>query len=109
MKWIRIIAWIGLLAMTVVLLNGFITGDFTGEGNVLLGMSWGIVSLVDLYAGFALFSCWVAYREKNLLRAIIWIILMMVLGFWAGCLYTLLASYRAGDDVNKLLLGKHAK
>ncbi len=33
----------------------------------LLAMPWGIVSLVDLYVGFALFSIWIVYREKAIL------------------------------------------
>ena len=91
MKIAKLIALAGLLAMTVILVYGFTVGDFVGEGAKLLSMPWGIVSLVDLYVGFALFSCWIAFREKALLTSILWIILMMVLGFWSGALYTFLA------------------
>ena len=37
--------------------------------------------------GFVLFSGWIVYREKAWLPSVIWVILMMVLGFWAGALY----------------------
>ena len=67
--------------MTGILIYGFTVGNFTGEGARLLAMPWGIVSLVDLYVGFALFSGWIVFREKALLPSILWIILMMVLGF----------------------------
>ena len=91
MKIAKAIALLGLLAMTAILVYGFSVGDFSGEGVRLLAMPWGIVSLVDLYVGFTLFSCWIVYREKSVLRSIIWVVLMMTLGFWAGALYTFLA------------------
>jgi hypothetical protein len=86
-----LLAALGLVAMTLVLTFAFVTGDFAGEGSTLLSMPWGIVSLVDLYVGFALFSGWIAYREAAWLRALVWIVLMMVLGFFAASLYVLLA------------------
>ncbi len=108
MKLAKAIALLGLLAMTAVLIYGFTAGDFLAEGSRLLEMPWGIVSLVDLYVGFTLFSGWIIYREKALLPALIWVILMMVLGFWAGALYTFLALQRSGGDWNRFWLGKRA-
>ena len=105
MKAAKIVAWIALLAMTAVLLNGFVSGDLAGEGGQLLRMPWGIVSLVDLYAGFALFSIWIVYRERSLATKVIWVILMMVLGFWAGALYTLLALYRSDGQWQRVFHG----
>ena len=91
MKIAKAIALSGLLAMTAVLIYGFTVGDFSGEGGQLLSMPWGNVSLVDLYVGFALFSGWIIYREKSAVRSVLWVVLMMVLGFWAASLYTLIA------------------
>jgi hypothetical protein len=107
MKMAKIIALVGLLAMTGILIYGFTAGNFTQEGSRLLSMPWGIVSLVDLYVGFALFSIWIIYREKAVLVSVIWVILMMVLGFWAGALYTLIALQTSRGDWKKFLLGKH--
>ena len=70
MKIAKIIALLGLLAMTGILIYGFTVGDFAAEGSKLLAMPWGIVSLVDLYVGFALFSCWIVFREKSLLPSL---------------------------------------
>lgn len=42
------IALLGLLAMTAILIYGFTVGDFAAEGSKLLTMPWGLVSLVDL-------------------------------------------------------------
>ena len=94
--------------MTAVLIYGFTIGDFSGEGSQLLSMPWGIVSLVDLYTGFILFSMWIIYREKSLPVAILWTIAMLVLGFFMGSLYTLLALQQSGNDWRKFWLGKHA-
>jgi hypothetical protein len=104
----KVIALIGLLAMTSILVYGFTVGDFSTEGAKLLAMPWGIVSLVDLYVGFALFSCWIVFREKALLPSILWVILMMVLGFWAGALYILIALQTCGGDWKCFWYGKRS-
>lgn len=109
MKIAKIIAWLGLLAMTAVLLNGFINGDFGQDGGELLANPWGVVSLVDLYVGFALFSIWIAVREKNVFFAIVWIVLMMVLGFFTGSLYVLIALYQSKGDWVRFFLGERAE
>jgi hypothetical protein len=101
----KLIALLGLLAMSGALINGFVVGDFTGEGNRLLAMPWGIVSMVDLYVGFVLFSGWIVYRERSLVRSLIWVLLMMVLGFWTGSLYVLIALQRSQGDWKRFWLG----
>jgi len=108
MKIAKIIAWVGFLAMTSVLVYGFIVGDFFADGAKILANPWGIVSLVDLYVGFALFSGWIIFREKAVLPSVIWVILMMVLGFWAGALYTLIALQTCGNDWKRFWMGKRA-
>ena len=97
-----------MLAMTVVLIYGFTIGDFFGEGSKLFSMPWGIVSLVDLYTGFILFSMWIIYREKSVPVAILWTIAMMTLGFFAGSLYAFLNLQSSNGDWRKFWLGKHA-
>lgn len=108
MKIAKIIAWLGALAMTAALLNGFIAGDFGRDGGELLANPWGIVSIVDLYVGFALFSIWIAYRETNIALTVIWIILMMVLGFFTGAVYVLIALYSSKGDWVRFFLGGRA-
>ncbi len=108
MKLAKLISILGILAMTVVLVNGFVNGDFSGEGSRLLSMPWGIVSLVDLYTGFVLFSGWIIYRERSLSVAILWTIAMMILGFFAGSLYAFIALQTSGNDWRKFWMGKHA-
>ena len=104
----KIIALLGLLAMSAVLVYGFTVGDFSGEGSKLLSMPWGIVSLVDLYTGFILFSAWIVYRENSVPSTVIWVVLMMVLGFFTASLYTLLALQSSKGDWRRFWMGKHA-
>ena len=107
MKLVQVLSAFGVLAMTVALLNGFLVGDFFADGSLLLENPWGIVSLVDLYVGFTLFSIWVYVRETNKVLAIGWIVSIMVLGFFSGALYVLIHSLRS-NTIQELLLGKHA-
>jgi hypothetical protein len=106
MKIAKVIAVLGLLAMTAVLVYGFTIGDFSAEGARLLAMPWGIVSLVDLYVGFVLFCGWIVYRGGWGIRSILWIILMMVLGFWTASLYTLIALQASGGDWRRFWMGQ---
>jgi hypothetical protein len=108
MRLAKTIAFLGLVAMTAVLIFGFMVGDFGREGRELLAMPWGIVSLVDLYVGFTLFSAWIVYREKSLWPSLIWVVLMMVLGFFTASLYTLIALQRSGGDWKRFWMGRRA-
>ena len=108
MKTVRVIAILGLIIMTSGIIYAFVAGDFGMEGNQLLSMPWGIVSLVDLYVGFTLFSCWIVYREKSTIRSVIWVILMMVMGFWTACIYTLVALQRSDGNWQRFWMGNRA-
>jgi predicted small integral membrane protein len=108
MRLAKIVSVLGIFAMTSVLIFGFTRGDFGLDGSKLLANPWGIVSLVDLYTGFTLFSGWIIYREKSLPVAVLWTIAMMTLGFFAGSLYAFLALQTSGGDWRKFWLGKRA-
>ena len=105
MNYVKGLAWIGALAMGGILIYGFTVGDFTGEGKELLSMPWGIVSMVDLYVGFFLFSAWIVFREKSRVKAGVWVILMMVLGSFTASVYTLVALYSSKGNWKRFLMG----
>jgi hypothetical protein len=108
----RVAKWIsglGVLAMTLILIYGFTVGNFTEDGGEILQNPWGLVSMVDLYVGFILFSGWIAYREESIIKTIIWILFMMVLGFFTGSLYTFLALMNSSGDWKKFWMGKHSE
>lgn len=106
MKLAKFIALLGVIAMSAVLIYAFTTGNLSQEGSLLLSMPWGIVSLVDLYVGFALFSGWIVYRERSLLPSLIWVVLMMVLGFFTASVYVLLALQTSGGDWRRFWMGR---
>jgi hypothetical protein len=101
----KVVAVLGVLAMASVLIYGFTVGDFGGEGQLLLSMPWGIVSLVDVYIGFILFSGWIIYREKSLVRSIVWVILVMILGNFTASLYVLIALIASQGNWKRFWLG----
>jgi len=108
MKSYKTAALLGTLAMTAVLIYGFTAGDFGSDGAALMRNPWGVVSLVDLYTGFTLFSGWIIFREKSVTRSAVWVLLMMVLGFFAGSVYTLLALISSQGDWTRFWMGKRA-
>jgi hypothetical protein len=105
MRLAKIITWIGLFAMTFGLINGFINGDFINDGKELLSNPWGIMSMIDLYVGFTLFSMWIFYREKNIVKSLVWSLLMMVLGFFTACVYVLIALYKSKGNWDRFFRG----
>ena len=108
MKIAKIIAVLGIAAMTAVLVYGFTVGDFGKDGGEIVRNPWGVVSLIDLYTGFALFSAWIVYREESLFASVIWVILMMVLGFFTASLYVLVTLIRSKGNWKVFWMGKHA-
>jgi hypothetical protein len=105
MKISKLIALLGLIAMSAALIYGFTVGDFFADGALIVANPWGIVSLVDLYTGFALFGAWIYYREANKLLALVWIAILMVLGFWLASLYVLIQLYKSNGNYSKFFLG----
>lgn len=105
MKSIKILSALGILAMTAVLVYGFSVGDFASDGSLILSNPWGIVSLVDLYTGFFLFSAWIVFREKNPLVSFLWVVAMMILGFFTGALYVFVVAFTSKEDWLTFFMG----
>jgi len=104
----QVVAVLGLLAMTGVIVYAFVAGDFNAEGAWLLAHPWGQVSLVDLYVGFLIFSLWIIYREKSFVRSAVWVVLMLGLGNWTAALYVLVALLTSQGDWKRFWLGRRA-
>jgi hypothetical protein len=97
-----------LLALTMVgaIVFGFATAE-TGAAGELFANAWGVVSLVDLYLSFAAVWAWIAWREQDVGRAVLWAVLIATLGAVAIWGYVALAAVRAGS-AEELLLGSRA-
>ncbi len=107
----KIVKWVGVLgtlAMSIVLLNGFINGSFFDDGSALMENPWGIVSLVDLYVGFVIFSLWIIYRESSLFVQIVLVGLMMIFGFLTASVYLFYVFHQSNGDLLTAMHGKHA-
>lgn len=108
MTFAKIITFLGALAMGAALIFGFSAGTLSQDGANLIKMPWGIVSLIDVYVGFILFSGWIVYRERNLILAFILVVLVMVLGNFIASAYALLALINSKGDWKKFWLGQKA-
>ena len=108
MKLTQALTLLGALVMAAIIAYAFAVGDFAAEGAILTSLPWGIVSLVDLYVGFSLFSIWIVYREKSLPIAILWIVAVMTLGALAISLYAFLALQASKGNPQKFFMGHRA-
>lgn len=106
MKTVSLLASILLLSLITVVLYASFNGDFLGEFGTIIGMPWGLVTIVDLYIGFVLLIMWVYWRERALLTTIIIGVFMMTLGNIIACLYLLYAVYDSQGSMMKLVNGK---
>ena len=98
-----------LVTMTAAITYGLVAGDFWGEGRVIMRMPWGVISVIDVYTGGALFAGWIAARERSVLRTAGWVVAIVVLGNFATSLYALVALQRSGGDAMLFWLGPHAR
>lgn len=105
MRIAKIIAWIGVFVMSVALYQGFTKGNFFVDGGIILDNPWGIVSMVDLYVGFTLFSMWVFFRERNVMVSVLWIISLMIFGFLSGSFYVAIHLSKSKGNWNKFFMG----
>ena len=103
------VVWIlagGVFAVMLTTLGyAFGTGDLSAEGAQLVAMPWGLTTLVEVYAGIALFAGWVAYRERSRATAALWVLLICAGGNIVSALYVLLAAHRARGDARTFWFG----
>ena len=81
-------------------------GEVSIFDSSIPSMPWGIVSLVDLYSGFILFSLWIFYKE-NLLTAIVWIFFVMTLGSFTIALYIIYSIKNSDGNIQKFFMGQN--
>lgn len=105
MKKMKYVAYFTSMAMIVSLVNVFLNGDFGVEGGAILRNNWGIMSLVDLYAGLIIFSAWIMFREKNKLLIVAMMPMMLLFGFLTAGIYILYNIYKSDGDWTKFFLG----
>lgn len=103
MQTVRAVTGLLAAAMAATIIYGFIAGDFGDEGGMILDLAWGRVTLIDLYAGLALFGGWIVIRD-GWRRAVPWLASLVVLGSLGAALYAFLAARRT-DSIVEFLTG----
>ena len=103
---VRTLATLLTVVMAVSIGIAFIGGNFTEEGTTLLGLQWGVVSLIDIYTGAALVAFWIWWRD-GWRTGLAWLVLLVVLGHLATAAYVAWRSWTA-DTVEALLTGRTA-
>jgi|SRR6056297_1106721 len=106
MKVAKYLSLLGFIIMSVAIISGFIYGDFSGEGGIILSMIWGKVTLIDIYIMFLIFSGWIYYREEQFIKFFGWFLLVLVFGAATACLYLYIAFERSKGDWNQFFTGK---
>ena len=96
---------LGAVFMTSVILYAVVNGNGSEELDWLLTHPWGVVSLVDLYVGFTLFSLWIFLREESAITALVWTVFVMCLGNFTTSVYVLRALRSSNGNWNKFFLG----
>ena len=103
-----ILAFLAFIIMAAAISYGFIISDFAREGGYLLSIPWGQVSLIDVYIGFLFICGWITYREITFLKALPWLILMMVFGNVTAGIYIFLALLGGNGSWRVFWLGSKA-
>ena len=104
-----VITALGVLVMFSVIAWALSTstaaGSNTSQVQWLISNPWGIVSLVDLYTGFTVFSLWICFREANRCIAAAWVVVMMTTGWLGGSLYVLNCLRTFKGDWQRFFMG----
>jgi len=101
----RAIVWMIATLILCTLIYATINGDLVEEVRTISALPWGIATLVDVYIGFVLFSCWVISREENLVPSGAWVFSLFIGGNLIACIYVLIAIYKSKGDVQQFWMG----
>ena len=101
---VRMLAVAVALGMAVAIAFGAVSGDFASEASLIWSLTWGKVTVVDLYLGLAVFGGWVSIRERGAGRVALWWLALLVLGNLAAGIYLVRASFTS-VDIPELLTG----
>ncbi|MDQ3191864.1 MAG: DUF1475 domain-containing protein [Bacteroidota bacterium] len=72
----------------------------------LIRIPWMKATLIDFYANVAALFLWIAYKEKKHYKKILWLILLILLGSVATCIYILkeLFQLKEKENIKDLLI-----
>ena len=96
---------IGGSIIALAIIYALVFGTFWQEAEVLFPLPWFQLTLIDLYLGFFLFAGWIWFREESAGKAIIWIVVLCLLGNLAACVYAILALAKSKGDWPSFWMG----
>jgi hypothetical protein len=97
---VRVLAPLGALVMTVVVVDALASGAALGaDGAAIAAIVWGRVTLVDLALALPFGWGWIAWREASWPRAVAWLVLVTVTGSIALFGYLAGAAWRNPDGL----------
>lgn len=105
---LNVAKWAGLtgaIIMAAMIGYSIATGDIAAEGQILMGMVWGQMSLVDLYVSFFLVYLWMFYREKTVPARVFWLVFIVFTGALATAIYIYLAASKS-KNATEFFFGK---
>jgi Na+/H+ antiporter NhaC len=106
---VRVIAPLGALAMFATIVVALGTGESLGAQGAEIGaLVWGRVTFVDLGLALVFGWLWIAWRERRVVPALVWLVLTAVTGSGALLLYVSIAAWRA-HDLAAVLVGDRAR
>jgi hypothetical protein len=103
---LQVIFFAAFLLLLGAIIYGVVAKDIMAEGNMMLGIYWGQFTFIDIYIAFIAFYLWVVFREKSILKSIIWFVLIMLGGSMSIMLYLFLAVRGCSLSWSKLIAGK---
>lgn len=106
MRLAKILAAAGFLIMAASILYGITAGNFGAEGQAILDLVWGRVTLIDIYVSFFIFCGWIVFRERSVWRSVVLVALMIVLGSLTACGYLWWALHTSEGDWRRFWFGR---
>lgn len=103
---LQIIFFTGFLALLGAIMYGVIKRDIIAEGNIMLGIYWGQFTFIDIYVAFIVFYLWIVFREKSIIKSIIWFVLIMLGGSMSIMLYLFIAARGCNNSWGKFIAGQ---
>ncbi len=100
----KIISYFITVSMAGVII--WAQGEVSIFDSPIPDMPWGVVSLVDLYSGFILFSIWIFYKER-VLPAVIWTFFVMTMGSFTIALYVIYSIRNSDGSIQKFFMGEN--
>ncbi|WP_025770715.1 DUF1475 family protein [Thioalkalivibrio sp. HK1] len=93
------------ISMALALVLAFMHAGLFADSKEILALVWGRFSVFELYISFAIVSVWILFRESHRGRAVVWIVLLMLLGHVVTGLYIARAAHRSRGDPHRFWLG----